>query len=323
MSEGLFPESEAFDGDPLRPDTETPTPLSIVASLTRPDRERRVRWLVDQAHSIYNEGIEIYSRGREITASCILFSGGNDSTTLAHLFRHTATHAIHANTTIGIEQTRQYVRDTCNDWGLPLIESRADHTYREMVLGLVKTKTGEDVWAGGFPGPGAHSLMYTRLKERALDKARHELGIANSQTKAAVFIAGRRRQESERRADIPLHEDDGSVIWVSPIALWTKPDLMTYRLMHGDVPVNEVAELIHMSGECLCGAYAKPGELDEIGYWYPEVKAEIKALEAEVAAAGIESPWSRWGHGQGKPSKSGRLCSSCDAWTPLPLEDIA
>jgi 3'-phosphoadenosine 5'-phosphosulfate sulfotransferase (PAPS reductase)/FAD synthetase len=195
------------------------------------------------------------------------------------------------------------------------VEVRGGDTYEDLVLGNVKTKgTGEDVWPGGFPGPGAHGTMYQRLKERALDKARHELGVANSRTKATVWIAGRRRQESARRSDIPLHESDGSVIWTSPIAMWTKLDLGTYRKMF-DVPCNEVAELLHMSGECLCGAYAHPGELNEIGDWFPDVRAEIEALEAKVRAAGIPEPFCNWGHGQagtGKASRPGRLCESCD-----------
>lgn len=316
MSDTLFPEADAYQGDPIRPDRETPTPLSIVASLTKPDRERRVEWLIEQAHLIHDLGVAEHLRGREVVASCVLFSGGNDSTTLAHLFRGRATHAIHANTTIGIEETRQFVRDTCAAWDLPLLEKVAPESYRDLVI------------ERGFPGPAMHFKMYARLKERALDLARHDLGVANSRTKVAVFIAGRRRQESERRADVPLSESDGSVIWVSPLVMWTKPDLMTYRLMFPDVPRNKASDLIHMSGECLCGAYAKPGELNEIGYWFPEVKAQIEALERDVRAAGHQEPFCTWGHGQGSPSGSGRLCSSCEqfpliaGWIPGLDDDL-
>jgi 3'-phosphoadenosine 5'-phosphosulfate sulfotransferase (PAPS reductase)/FAD synthetase len=287
---------------------------AAVASLTRPQRERRVVELVEQAHRIVDDALDEHLNGRTLHATCVLFSGGNDSTVLAHLMRERATHAIHANTTIGIEATRVFVRNTCEEWGLPLVEERGPDTYRDLVLGLVTTKAGERVWPGGFPGPGAHGLMYQRLKERALDKARHTIGIANSRKNAALFLAGRRREESKRREDVPLHEPDGSVIWASPLAMWTKADLTTYRLMAGDVPTNEVSDLIHMSGECLCGAFAHPGELEEIRFWYPEVAAEIDALEAEVRAAGITSgPRETWGHGQGRASSSGRLCQSCDS----------
>jgi 3'-phosphoadenosine 5'-phosphosulfate sulfotransferase (PAPS reductase)/FAD synthetase len=307
----LFTAADVYEGDPLRPGLDDPTPAEIVAALSKSDRHARVEYLVEQAWGILDTAIATYAGSRDVVAECLLFSGGNDSTVLAHIFHQRATHAIHANTTIGIEETRQFVRDTCADWGLPLIEKRPPDDYRALVLGRVTSKDGESVWAGGFPGPGAHWICYQRLKERCLDAVRHDLGIANSRTKCAVYIAGRRRQESERREDVPLYEGDGSVIWASPLAMWTKFDLNTYREMHGDVPENRVSGLIHMSGECLCGAFAHPGELDEIGYWFPEVRAEIDALAAEVKAAGFAEPLCIWGHGEGVPSRRGRLCSSC------------
>lgn len=314
LDEALFSEAEAWNGDPVRPDLDVPTPLDIVAALTRPDRELRVTRLVEQAHHILDLAIDAHLGGKRIAGTAVLFSGGNDSTTLAHMFRGTATHAIHANTTIGIEETREFVRNTCEEWGLPLIEKTAPTTYRELVL------------ERGFPGPAMHFKMYQRLKERALRLARAELVKAPA-AERVVFLAGRRRQESKRRESVPLHEREGSVIWASPLAFWTKPDLMTYRLLNRDVPRNPASDTLHMSGECLCGAFAHPGELDEIGWWYPEVRAEIEALEAEVRAAGHPEPYCRWGHGEGKPSEEvGPLCTSCDArfGQPLPgFEDIA
>lgn len=306
---------------PLRPDLTIVTPPEMVATLTRSERETRVRRLVELANLTYDLAIAEHGRGREVVATCVLFSGGNDSTVLAHLFRYRATHAIHANTTIGIEATRQYVRDTCAEWHLPLIEETPPDSYADLVLGKVTTKAGEKVWPGAFPGPAAHAFMYGRIKERALDKARHTLGIARSKKKVAIWVAGRRRQESDRRVAIPLHEADGTVIWASPLAMWTKLDMNTYRLMHlgtsDEVPVNPVTDHLHMSGECLCGAFAKPGELEQIRYFYPDVAAEIDALQEQVRAAGYPEERCAWGHGKrGRAEKlpePGRLCSSCPA----------
>ena len=66
-----------------------------------------------------------------------------------------------------------------------------------------------------------------------------------------------------------------------------------------------------MSGECLCGAFAKPDELEEIRLWFPEVAAQIDELQRDVRAAGHHPPFDTWGHGEGKPSPSGAMCSSC------------
>lgn len=297
-----------------------------VARLTRAEREQRVRDLVAYSNFVLDRAIEshITNDRRKVAAVAVLYSGGNDSTVLAHLFRNRATVAIHANTGIGIEQTRQFVRDTCEQWGLRLIEKHppTGSTYRELVIDQ------------GFPGPGHHWKMYQRLKERCLRQARKEL-VDNPRTERVVFLAGRRRTESARRADIVEMEREGSTVWVSPLALWTALDMSTYRLMRGDVPVNEVSELIHMSGECLCGSFAHDGELDEIGFWFPGVKAEIEELENAVACAGRVPAWkARWGWGADKQqieqltregmspddvaalftrSTSGPLCTSCDA----------
>ena len=90
------------------------------------------------------------------------FSGGNDSRAVVHWMMNNVLgcQALHINTGIGIEASRQYVRDTCKAQGWPLTEIRA------------KEDCGEDYDANvlrhGFPGPDGHQFMYRRLKERAV-----------------------------------------------------------------------------------------------------------------------------------------------------------
>jgi 3'-phosphoadenosine 5'-phosphosulfate sulfotransferase (PAPS reductase)/FAD synthetase len=292
-----------FTGDPLNPDFTQVCPPAVIAELTCEQRDVRVSNLVKQAHEIIDRAWEL-ADGRVRAAWCVLYSGGNDSTILAHMMRERADFAVHANTTIGIEDTRQFVRDTCQAWGLELIERTAPQSYRDLVL------------ERGFPGPAMHFKMYQRLKERALDQVRSEL-ITDRRRQRVLFIAGRRRAESKRRTNIPLWETDGSAIWASPLAMWTKEDMGVYRAIaarDGDpVPFNSVSDALGMSGECLCGAFAQDGELDRIRLWYPDTAAEIDRLEADVKAAGIKEPFCRWGHGQGKPTeKTGPLCTSCN-----------
>lgn len=289
-----------------------------VARLTRPAREARVEELVAESSRILDAGIRhlIYEDKRDLAAIVALFSGGNDSTTLAHLFRDRATHAAHANTTVGIEQTREFVRSTCTEWGLPLIERmppRLTDRYRALVL------------AHGFPGPGHHYKMFQRLKERALGSILKEL-VGNPHRNRVVFLAGRRRTESKRRANVPELERRGSAVWISPMVNWTKLDMNTYRLMVGDVPRNAVSDLIHMSGECLCGSFASPGERVEIESWFPMAFDEIRELEDLLAdREDIPDYRKTWGWAaipellavskkkDRIASKVGALCSSCDA----------
>lgn len=286
----------------------------------------RISRLVAESHALLDEAIthEVDEAGRSLAGIVVLFSGGNDSTTLAHLFKDRATHAAHANTGIGIEQTRQYVRDTCAGWGLPLIEEypTPGATYRDLVLGRCRARTGPNkgtvLWPGGFPGPAAHYIMFQKLKERALERVRKQF-VEYPYRQRVVFLAGRRADESGRRKGLALKdpiERRGSTVWVSPLLSWTKLDLNAYRRANPDVPHNEVSDLLHMSGECLCGAFAHADELDEIGAWFPDVADEIRQLEKEVAAAGVAPPERcKWGWGAGKetPSRVGALCSSCDS----------
>lgn len=298
-----------------------------VATLTRPLREARVTDLIEEARDLLNLAIEkhVTNDGRMVAATVVLYSGGNDSTTLAHIFRKDVDYFAHANTTVGIEATREFVRNTSEEWGVPLIERmapREQDRYRAQVL------------RDGFPGPAWHGRMFTRLKDRALAQIQREL-VSNPRKERVVFIAGRRRAESQRRKNVPAMERQGSRVYVSPLVNWTKLDLNTYRLMaarDGDpVPSNSASDLIHMSGECLCGAFAAPGERAEIDAWFPTALDEVRELEALLADRDdIPDHRKTWGWGadpalkalDGKPSKTGALCSSCDVRF-AELEDIA
>ena len=103
-------------------------------------------------------------------------------------------------------------------------------------------------------------------------------------------------RDFQRAAGVPEYEREGSVVWVSPIANWHKLDLSTYRQIH-DLPRNEVSDLLHMSGECLCGAFAQPGELDKLRAYPPaaEVVHQIDDLAARALAAGVPASRCVWG----------------------------
>ncbi|WP_019629608.1 phosphoadenosine phosphosulfate reductase family protein [Actinomadura atramentaria] len=274
---------------------------------------------IAQSHEILDRAIaDIGADGKSLQGILCLYSGGNDSTVLTHLMRKRATHVVHINTGIGVEETREFVRATTFSYRLPLIEEHPDDSYDDLVLGNVHAKmgkhAGEAVWRG-FPGPAGHQFMYTRLKERALRKVRRRF-IDQPRRQRLIFLAGMRLDESERRMRNANEIDrEGSVVWVSPIVHWTDADMNAYRKHFADagdpVPRNEVSDLLHMSGECLCGSFARPGELDEIDMWFPETADRIRDLERRAKEAGIVA--CKWGERPPKKSApaAGRLCSSC------------
>lgn len=248
-----------------------------------------------------------------------MFSGGHDSLTATHI---AAQHpkfvaAVHINTGIGIEQTRQFVRDTCEENGWPLLEYRA-------------TDQGQDydeiVREHGFPGSNeiGHRAMYSRLKERPLRQLFRD--YRGHPRERLVLVSGCRQQESTRRmGNVSAIQQDGRKVWAAPIWTWSKSDCNDYIAAQG-LKRNEVVDLLHMSGECLCGAFATPDELDEIALWFPEEADRIRLLEAEVMAAGFpwrwcESPpqwWREQKRGQAffwdmAPSCDMTMCQDCEA----------
>ena len=229
-----------------------------------------------------------------------LVSGGNDSTVTAHLAKEFGPRVdaiVHINTGIGVEQTREYTR-TFSKWlNLPLIEKRGPREYEDLVMEY------------GFPGPAAHKYMYSWLKERPLREVRRD--AQEGQRRRVMFITGVRKSESQRRmGHVAAVQRDGNTVWVAPIRDFTHKDIWDYRDEY-KLQRNEVVEVLHMSGECLCGAFSKPKELEWLSNFYPDVAERILRLERRAHDAGIKS--SHWGPQSSKEIREspGPLCSGC------------
>lgn len=283
---------------------------------------------IARSHEILDEALATYP----IVGAYWLFSGGNDSVIVGHLLRGRYDAVLHVNTGTGIPETTQHVRDVTAAWGDNLHELHPKNSYRDLVLGKVIASTGPNagiraVWQG-FPGPAGHKVMYRHLKDEPLMRFRRSIVGDQGRARKIAYLGGMRWGETERRfRNAEAIDQDGAIVWVSPLVHWTDAHMREYRARHrcqrghehakhrlcfdGALPLNEVTEHIHMSGECLCGAYAKPGELDEIEFFYPETAEGLRALETEAEAARIR--YCRWGQPNGKADAvpAGRLCSSC------------
>lgn len=218
-----------------------------------------------------------------------LFSGGKDSIVSAHFAMENGAHeVVHINTGIGIRQTREFVRDTCAARGWPLREIHPPaKTYRQYVL------------ENGFPGPGAHRYSYSWLKERALRKLVRE--TKQTSKDRVMLVTGVRNLESARRMGYvkPIVRV-GAQVWTAPCYNWNDIEMHTYRT-DNDLPLSEVSKQFGMSGECLCGSFAAPGEMERLERFYPEASDEIHALEIEAKDAGVHCEWGK------RPRRGGRL----------------
>lgn len=269
--------------------------------------DRSLEELATEALDILADAKEAY----QPVGTYALVSGGNDSATLLQLVHPYVDAAVHIRTGIGIPETSAFVRELCAGFGVKLIELvTPPEIYRDIVLG--NTRKGEQK-RKGFPGPPFHYVCYHRLKGRRLQDFQRD---QSKRGQRVLLVSGVRQHESDRRMkQIAAREHEGPrgrltrTAWANPIVHWTSHEMVTYRRAF-DVPRSPVADAIHVSGECLCGAFAHPGELDEIAYWYPDTAAYIRSLEAEARAMG--KPFSEWGHGRGEmPKEAGPLCSDC------------
>lgn len=211
-----------------------------------------------------------------------MYSGGDDSLTAAHFglsqLGAQVTGVLHLNTGIRVIENAGYVPSVCDLLGWKLLEYRAKdqgQDYEALVLEF------------GFPGPMHHTKMYNRLKERCIRAMERDHPDG-----PIVLISGLRSQESGRRMRLkpePI-QCDGRRLWVAPFFHWTNDQVREYRqrvLPH--VPINPVREALCMSGECLCGAYAHPGDHAEIRAFFPQTGAYLDDLAARVNARGF--PW--------------------------------
>jgi 3'-phosphoadenosine 5'-phosphosulfate sulfotransferase (PAPS reductase)/FAD synthetase len=264
--------------------------------------------------ALKEEALEILAKAKERfqpVATFALFSGGNDSRTALDVVRHHIDAVVHIVTGIGIPQTTEYVRKACDDLGLPLIELRTDPS---VYVGIVMGANGYP-HKNGFPGPAAHGICYQRLKDRRIDNIQRDF---TKRGQRVLLVSGVRSHESKRRK-----MNTGKNTWTAPtarrrriafanpIVAWDSRDMISYREHYG-IDTNPVAALIHKSGECLCGAFAQKGELEEVGFWFPETGKYIRDLEREAEKAG--KPYCRWGWGHDKRAgvpAPGPMCQGC------------
>ena len=235
-----------------------------------------------EAHRILESAIAEYRPVKRY----VLVSGGRDSTLAAHLAKTSKIildGIVHINTGIGIPETRDYVYSFAAWLGLPLIEAIPPQSYDDIVLRY------------GFPGPAAHRLMYARLKERPLRLIRRE--AQDGGRGRVMFITGVRKAESIRRMGyVKPVTRQGSTVWVAPALDFSNQDVTLYHRAN-QIPPNPVVANLHMSGECLCGSFAGPGELDQLAFFYPAVAARIRNLERQCFEKGLPFNWGR------KPSR--------------------
>ncbi len=206
-------------------------------------------------------------------------TGGKDSIVAAHVLSKAGKLAgcFSLVTGIGDPENENRLREVCLSQGWKFEAYSTTESYD----GIVR--------ANGFPGPGAHRWMVTRLKGRALRqfKARHP---------GEWIATGVREKESQRRSlqAAEFSEWEGIKVW-APIFSWTTGRVWSY-IRDNNLPI---APCFFSIGhpDCDCGAMAQEGEIARLEKCRPAVAARIHALEAQLDADNRVDPrYRRWGN---------------------------
>lgn len=255
-----------------------------------------------------------------------LFSGGHDSVKLLDFFAtelnikgDVKKKVAYIDTGIGMKQNKEFVKKTCNDYGLDLKIIGHEHMADDDHYKTPPTFK-EVVKEHGFPGPGQHDKMYNFLKGRRINKLVQD--HKEYYKDRIMLITGVRKDESvNRMKNTEVIQRDGAKLWVAPIAFWSDEFMMEYG-RRNDTPRNPIVDLLEDAGvkDCGCGAFAHKGEREELEMWFPEFWDRLKKIEDEVKE---EKPCPNdlrkhyWGWGAEKDITQtelfdGKLCSGCN-----------
>lgn len=234
-----------------------------------------------------------------------LCSGGMDSTVAAHVATRwgPADLLVYLDTGTGLKENREYVEELADHLGVQLWTLRTHLSF------------GEWVREYGFPGPGAHTRAYRRLKERQIDKlysvaerpVHHWTGIRAAESEARFKTAAPVEGDTRRKYRY----------WHNPIHDWSKADCRRY-LDHFDLPRNPLWTVLGRSGDCFCGCFGTREELIDLRAAECDYHAEwLEALEREIDVDDETGRWA-WGSLSDTEQRAERargrdmtLCSAC------------
>ena len=197
-----------------------------------------------------------------------LFSGGKDSLVTCHYMwqKGELDDVVYCRTGIGLDENVDFVKSTCKkyNWNLNIVEPKIGETYEDFVRRF------------GFPHSGAHNMIMGFLKWHPLRKFARD-----HKDEDFMFVSGRRQKESKRRMRIAKsqHEEpEKNMKFYSPLLYWSTKDVWQY-VKDNELEICPVYETLHMSGDCLCGAFAELGEAELIATFHGYMANKIKTLE--------------------------------------------
>jgi phosphoadenosine phosphosulfate reductase len=204
----------------------------------------------------------------------VLFSGGKDSLVSLHLVKKTCKDviAIHADTTIGIPDNLNYVKEVCNKLGVRLHLARPYQDYSTLVERC------------GFPRP-RYRWCCSLLKIQPIGEVIKEL---KSNGHNIVVADGIRAEESKVRKGFErssIHK-----IWkvpvIHPIFYWNKNDVEKYiefYLKPLGIDINPLYKKgFRRAAECWCPVFKGEKDFIMLANHYPDLFIKLVQIEKKA-----------------------------------------
>jgi 3'-phosphoadenosine 5'-phosphosulfate sulfotransferase (PAPS reductase)/FAD synthetase len=202
---------------------------------------------------------EIIKRAKDefsVNKFVMMFSGGKDSLTTAHFLYDKLDidfELLYCDTGIGLKENRDYVKSISKKygWKLNIVDPLPHETYEIFIKRF------------GFPYGGIHQVIMGFLKYHPMRKWYREQRKLNPEVKIGL-CSGRRRLESARRKKMKSNRpilDTEKMIFICPIYYWSDKQVWDY-IKTEKLGLCSVYDTLHISGDCLCGAYGTQDEYD-------------------------------------------------------------
>lgn len=208
-----------------------------------------------------------------------LFSGGKDSFVTCHFLSKLGVldEVLYCNTGVAVPENLLYVLSTCKmfGWKLNTVSPKDGEKFEDFVRKF------------GFPGQGAHSMVMGYLKWHPM-----RTWARQHRQEQFAFVSGRRAKESNRRGAIMSKsgtiEHTEKMTFIAPLFHWTDTDIWNY-IKDNDLQRCPVYETLHISGDCLCGAFSELGEMFIIKVFHKQLYDFLLSLEDKYGG--------KWGNG--------------------------
>lgn len=208
-----------------------------------------------------------------------LFSRGKDSLVTCHFLSRLGVldEVLYCNTGVNAPENPLYVLDICKKfgWKLNTVYPKEGEKFEDFVRKF------------DFPRQGMHSAIMGYLKWHPMRtwarQHRHE---------DFAFVSGRRAKESNRRGGIMSNtgtvEQTEKMTFVTPLYYWSDADVWNY-IRDNNLEKCPVYDTLHISGDCLCGAFSEIGEMFLIKVFHKQLYDFLLGIEEKYGG--------RWGNG--------------------------